>query len=358
MNMKIESSPKDIEELTSIKDYMAAVPTEIEKIMAEIKSCMNVYDILGGFNYKFADDDDYDKKWRLFGSSRDTVERIDKQQSYLEKEKEKFIQQMLGNQTEFSASITELENLVTSFQQYQDINQFEEVAGMTRTIQARLINANEQAKIFNNREMLTGLPDTDYSQINIMMKDYQPYYNLWTTVDNWRKNHKSWLYDDFSELNAGKMEETVDNSVKTMAQVIRLFRDKDLPGILKIAESVKGEVDEFKPFVPLALALRTEGMKERHWEAVSEKVGFEVKPYQGFTFNRCLEMGMQNYMEQIVDIGEKAGKEYNIETTLAKMKRDWEIIDFNLIAFKNTGTFSVTGFDDAMAILDEHIVLT
>jgi hypothetical protein len=37
MNMKIESAPKDIEELTNIKDYMAAVPNEIEKISGEIK---------------------------------------------------------------------------------------------------------------------------------------------------------------------------------------------------------------------------------------------------------------------------------------------------------------------------------
>lgn len=143
-----------------------------------------------------------------------------------------------------------------------------------------------------------------------------------------------------------------------MAQVIRLFRDKELPGILKIAESIKGDIEEFKPFVPLALALRTEGMKDRHWEVISEKVGFEVKPYEGFTFNHCLEMGLDKFTEICVDIGEKAGKEFNIESTLIKMKQDWESIDFKLIAFKNTGTFSVSGFDDAMAILDEHIVLT
>ena len=57
---------------------------------------------------------------------------------------------------------------------------------------------------------------------------------------------------------------------------------------MKIAESIKGEIEEFKPFVPLALGLRTEGMKERHWTVISEKVGFEVKPYEGFTFNNCI----------------------------------------------------------------------
>ena len=33
----------------------------------------------------------------------------------------------------------------------------------------------------------------------------------------------------------------------------------------------------------MAIALRTEGMKDRHWEQISTKVGFQVKPYPGFT---------------------------------------------------------------------------
>lgn len=69
-------------------------------------------------------------------------------------------------------------------------------------------------------------------------------------------------------------------------------------------------------------------------------------------------MDLHKYSEAVVDIGEKAGKEYNIEVTLIKMKRDWENVEFRLIPFKNTGTYSVAGFDDAMAMLDEHIVLT
>ena len=32
MNMKCESHPKDIEELTTLKDYMASIPNEIEKL--------------------------------------------------------------------------------------------------------------------------------------------------------------------------------------------------------------------------------------------------------------------------------------------------------------------------------------
>jgi len=71
-----------------------------------------------------------------------------------------------------------------------------------------------------------------------------------------------------------------------------------------------------------------------------------------------MDLKLIDHVESIVDIGERAGKEYNIETSLAKMKSDWLTIDFTLKPFKSTGTFSVAGFDDAMMMLDEHIVLT
>jgi hypothetical protein len=79
MSMKIESHPKDIEELTNLKDYMAAIPNDIEKMGKDIKECLAIYEILNNFNYKFADDDDFNKKWKLFGAPQEVNTRIDKQ---------------------------------------------------------------------------------------------------------------------------------------------------------------------------------------------------------------------------------------------------------------------------------------
>jgi dynein heavy chain len=166
------------------------------------------------------------------------------------------------------------------------------------------------------------------------------------------------LNDEWEKLDADEVESTVETSNKTLAQVIRFFRDKDLPGILKIAEIVKAEVDEFKPYVDVVLALRKEGMKERHWTAISEKVLFDVKPVEGFTFTTVMDLGLLNFVEDCTDIGDRAAKEYNIECQMTKMKTDWESVEYKLVAFKKSGTFSVAGFDDAMALLDEHIVLT
>lgn len=125
------------------------------------------------------------------------------------------------------------------------------------------------------------------------------------------------------------MEDTVDTAKKLSAKCIKVFRNKDNMGpILKISESIKDKVQDFAPNVPIILALRTEGMKDRHWDAISEKVGQVVKPYPGFTMKSLMDMNLLKYEDDIVDIGEKASKQYQIECSLAKMKKEWEEVMF------------------------------
>jgi len=253
----------------------------------------------------------------------------------------------------------ELESLTTGFKKYQEAEQYVEVAAMAKSIKQRCDEANEYAKMINNRESLVGQEDvSDYSSIQQMQKEFKPYFDLWTVVETWNTSYNSWLNDPFEELNGADVEECVDNSFKTMAQVIRFFRDKDLPKILAIAENLKKDIEDFKIQVPIVIALRTDGMKDRHWNMLSEKVGFKVFPGEGFTFQQCIDMKLYEHTDNVVDIGERAGKEYNIEMSLLKMKQEWEAINFTLKDFKNTGTKTVVGFDDAMQVLDEHIVLT
>jgi len=97
---------------------------------------------------------------------------------------------------------------------------------------------------------------------------------------------------------------------------------------------VKGKIDDFKPVVPLALALRKEGMKDRHWDQISGKVGFDIRPTEGFTLNAVVDKGMLAHTELADEVGERAAKEHHIETSLTKMQAEWEGLDFLLPRFK------------------------
>ena len=162
----------------------------------------------------------------------------------------------------------------------------------------------------------------------------------------------------WEELDAIALEETFENCLKVINQVVRQFRDKDAKDMLEIASVVKGKVDDFKPTVPVAVALRKQGMKDRHWDALSAAVGFDIRPTEDFTLTKVVDLGMLKHAEIADEIGEKAYKEYHIELSLQKMKEAWEGLNFLLPQFKSTSTYTIAGFDEAINLLDEHIVTT
>jgi len=52
------------------------------------------------FNYKF-NKDDMNRRWQVFGNSKDVMELMDQRKNALEKDKVKFYENMKNNQTEF-----------------------------------------------------------------------------------------------------------------------------------------------------------------------------------------------------------------------------------------------------------------
>ena len=75
-----------------------------------------------------------------------------------------------------------------------------------------------------------------------------------------------------------------------------------------------------------------------------------------FNLQKVIDLGMVEFVTECDDVGEKAYKEFHIEKSLEKMKKEWGNLNFLTPEFKQTRTYIISGFDDAAAILDEHIV--
>ena len=71
-------------------------------------------------------------------------------------------------------------------------------------------------------------------------------------------------------------------------------------------------------------------------------------------------MGLMKHVNECSEIGEKAYKEYMIETELNAMKLQWEEINITLKAYSKgtTNTFIMSGVEDVNNILDEHMLKT
>lgn len=85
------------------------------------------------------------------------------------------------------------------------------------------------------------------------------------------------------------------------------------PACQEVAQDIKGRIEEFRPYIPLIQGLRNPGMRNRHWEMLSEQIQINVKPKANLTFTRCLEMKLQDHIEAIAKVAEIAGKEFSIE---------------------------------------------
>ena len=46
----------------------------------------------------------------------------------------------------------------------------------------------------------------------------------------------------------------------------------------QIARDIKVQVEDFIPLLPLLLALRNPGMRERHWLKIDKKLGLNLTP--------------------------------------------------------------------------------
>jgi hypothetical protein len=74
---------------------------------------------------------------------------------------------------------------------------------MAKNIKQKCDEANEKSKKINNREGLVSKDDpTDYTSIQAMIKEFKPYYDMWTWVETYRKSKESWLNDAFDDLDA------------------------------------------------------------------------------------------------------------------------------------------------------------
>lgn len=136
---------------------------------------------------------------------------------------------------------------------------------------------------------------------------------------------------------------------------ISFFFIKD---VQKVAMDIKDQIEDFKPNIPLIQALRNPGMRNRHWEMLTEELKLPVRPKKDLTFKKCLEMGFDKHIDKISKVGEIAGKEYTIEQALDKMENEWKPIRFEVLPYKQTGTYIVKASDEVSQLLDDHIVMT
>ena len=224
----------------------------------------------------------------------------------------------------------------------------------SQSLEQKLTLANERIDQFNAEEEAFGWEVTQYPLRLATYNNLQPFLKLYEIGVEFTNKHNDWMDGPMSKVVPDQVDADVNNYWRQLYKLERQFQNQ--PVARKMAAKLRTKVDEFKENLPLVSTLFNQGMRDRHWEQISEIIGFPFKPTEETNLQKVIDMNLNEYVIKFESISESASKEFSLEKALDKMGKEWKDVEFGLVPYRETGTFILSSVDDIQVLLDDHIV--
>ncbi|XP_011500273.1 PREDICTED: dynein heavy chain 7, axonemal-like [Ceratosolen solmsi marchali] len=219
----------------------------------------------------------------------------------------------------------------------------------------RLINALEAIDNFNKEEEIFGWELSQYPLRKKIADNLTPYKKFYDIACEFLSNYSKWMNSMVGSYDPDDIENDSGTAIRSIYKLSKSF---NVPALRKLSEIVSTTIEEFREHMPVIMTLGNPGMKTRHWELISEIVGFPIKVDIHTTLSKIIDFGLDDYVPKFESISEAATKENNLEKALIKMREEWIGIQFIVSIYRDTGTFIFSGIDDIQLQLDDHVTKT
>jgi len=220
--------------------------------------------------------------------------------------------------------------------------------------------ADHICDVVQTEEQLLGLPETDNRSIlKDLAEDLEPLRKLWTAAKQHVQNGVAWLKTPLGEVNPEQAER---DAGELLAQSLKISKSLVKQGparaaSARVANQMLTEVKELlDSTIPLMQLVCTQGLQDRHWEAMETTTGLQLPHNKSTTVQDMLECGLHNYTAQIEDTCVSAQKEAALVKVLDKMESDWDGMVFGTKDWRSGQILA--GIDEIQQALDDQIVKT
>ncbi|PAA63386.1 hypothetical protein BOX15_Mlig017039g2 [Macrostomum lignano] len=229
------------------------------------------------------------------------------------------------------------------------------VEQLTR-LEVDLENAREELDGLNEEEKLLEWEPTAFPTLRTMFQMKQPYDNLWKTAQQIHLKSEEWQKADFTTLSFEEISNELSNMFSSATKLMKVF--SDTPGPQMVANKVRRNVEKFRQHLPVIEIVCSPGLRKRHWEQMSDIVGFDLSPPEGeeTPLSTFLDYDLKDHLERLLEISSGAQKEHTLESNLKKMKAEWNDLSFSLIDYRDSGVSILSSVDEIQLLLDDHIM--
>eukprot|EP00906_Rhabdomonas_costata_P002297 RCo003671 len=349
---QVQVEPQNAEELQQLKQYIDRCAGLINELKARFDHITDSVALLSKFGF-MPDQADFESYWSTYSWPQRVYQVLDDSEFKYKENRNRFQQELRESTQQLTDDIAQMQHEVDLFTNLADEAKVEEYYEKVKRLNDKIRENKERRDLYNRREALFGIPTTQYSQITEIVKNFEPYQQLWTIVYEFSQQYPQWHEGAFQTLDAELIDSNVQNWTKTMHKLCKTLKDEP-PG--QVALNVKEKLEGFRPFVPLVHALRNPGLRDRHWKRISAICGKPVKMAEDTTFNKLLALNLHEHMAEIQELSEYASKEYRLEKQMEKMQLEWKNVQFELAP--HAGTHMLKSVDDIQQLLDDHIIKT
>ncbi|XP_076997717.1 dynein axonemal heavy chain 3 [Tamandua tetradactyla] len=231
-------------------------------------------------------------------------------------------------------------------------NNVEKLNELSKNLDQALV----EFELINKEEELLEKEKSTFPLLQSLLTNKVPYEQLWATTYEFSTKSEEWMNGPLYLLNAEAIAEEIGTMWRTIYKLTKTLAD--VPAPRRLAENVKAKIEKFKQHIPILSISCNPGMKDRHWQQISEIVGYEIKPTETTCLLNMLEFGFGKFVDKLEPIGAAASKEYSLEKNLEKMRLDWVNMTFNFVKYRDTDTNILCAVDDIQLLLDDHVIKT
>jgi len=353
---RIAQKPTNEKQLAELREFIESSKQTVKELKAFVDDNRALLGLLDKFNVPLSVED-MGLMWSTL-EYPSTIETSGKEMEVtLEADKIRMMDRLAIQKEYFERDMEVLAKRVKAAKLYDDYADEEKVTENINKLMDDIDQAKNKADDFNMREKVFGFSPTDYVALDKLSEDMQPFYKLWNMVSDFHNSRNEWLNGDFKELDGKKIEEFMTDWWKTSYKLVKSL-EEEYPGASGCAQKLRDETTEFRKHLPVIQSLASKALKRRHWEQLSELLGKNIDPEEDLTLQQLLDLDAAHHIDKIQEVTTAAEKEYNLERSMNAMMKEWETIEFEVKAYKESGTFVVGGIDDIISLLDDHIVKT